>query len=519
MGSPEISGSFITVLEDAFVRHADRVCTSFRGRDLSYREVDSQSARIADTLIKQGFEKGMKGAVYSLNSDQAFIATIGLIRAGGVWVPINPKNSEQDNVDAMLAFDCRAVFYQGHFAAPARQVIEQSRPAPISVCMDDDGTPATPAEPPLVPGGAAGRKPQLGPQDLISLPLTGGTTGKPKGVMLTHGNFCALDFAARSLTDERTHSVWLCAAPMTHVGGRIALAHMSSGSRFVILERIDVQEILKTIEQQGVTDFFLPPTAIYNLLDQPNLDEFDLSSLRQLGYGSAPISIERLKQALSVLGPIMVGGYGQTECPMYISSLRQDDHFVEGQVAPDHRLRSVGRATPISELGILDDRGNTLPAGETGEIAVKGPMVSLGYYRDPEETARVRLNGWHLTGDIGYLDEGGFLYICDRKKDMIITGGFNVYSTEVEGALMAIPGVEMAVVVGAPSEKWGEEVRAQVKLEAGTSLTPAQIIADAKKRVGSVKAPKLVEIVTDFPRTPLGKLDKKSVRLRLQDKG
>ena len=265
------------------------------------------------------------------------------------------------------------------------------------------------------------------PTDLVCIPQTGGTTGLPKGVMLSHRNFCALEYGTREMYGQR-QPVVLCAAPMTHVGGRIALCGLSSGARFVILEGVDPQRVLQTIQDERITDTFLPPTGIYALLDQPNLAEFDLSSLVNFSYGSAPISTERLRMALDRIGPVMRGGFGQTECPMFIARLSPEEHFVNnkrgGELMPDQRLRSVGRHTILSELGILDDAGREVAAGERGEIAVKGPMVSEGYYEAPEETAKIRVNGWHLTGDIGYLDDEGYLYVVDRKKDMIITGGF-----------------------------------------------------------------------------------------------
>ena len=188
------------------------------------------------------------------------------------------------------------------------------------------------------------------------------------------------------------------------------------------------------------------------------------------------------------------------------------DGDVNGEIAPDSRLRSVGRASIISEVAIVDDDVQPLPQGERGEIAVKGGMVSEGYYQAPEETAKIRKNGWHLTGDIGYLDEDGFLFIVDRKKDMIITGGFNVYSSEVEQTVSAIPGIAGVAVIGVPDEHWGEAVVAVVQLEAGATVTADEIISDSKEKIGSVKAPKRVEFVVDFPKTPIGKIDKKAIR-------
>ncbi len=508
---PDFRRSFLDVLDAALARHADRVCIRFRDETYTYAEVDRLSGQIANALLDGGFTAGMKGAVYALNCARGFLATLGIIRAGGTWIPVNPRNSTADNVEVMLQFECDALFYQQGFEEAILQVCERSTRVSVMVNLDDQSQHAPQFDDWLSGHADAAPTVKVNPDDLVSIPLTGGTTGLPKGVMLSHANFCAFDYAMSSgLNSEDT--VWLCAAPMTHVGGRIALASLSSGGRFVILDKVDLQEIMATIEREKVTDMFLPPTAIYTWLEQPNIGDFDLSSLKRVGYGSAPMSLDKLKQAIEVLGPVMQGGFGQTECPMFIAALRPEEHLVDGKIAPDSRLASVGRATAISELAILNDQGDKLPVGELGEIAVRGPGVSLGYYQSPEETAKIRLNGWHLTGDIGFLDEEGFLSIVDRKKDMIITGGFNVYSTEVEQALMSIPGIGVAVVIGIPSERWGEEVRAIVQPEQGCKLDAGQILAEARARLGGVKAPKSVELTDDFPRTPLGKIDKKAIR-------
>ena len=508
---PDFRHSFLQVIDGAFEKFAERPCVLFNDESLTYGELDRASAAVANALLANGFEPGMKAAVYSLNSARSVIATLGIIRAGGVWIPVNPRNSPADNITIMVDFDCQALFYQAQFADAIDEVTRRIEQQIIVVNLD----PASAGEHSFTDWIAdqAGTAPRIDrdPDDLVSIPLTGGTTGLPKGVMLSHSNFCAIDYAMRVGLDT-DDTVFLCAAPMTHVGGRIFLASLSSGGRFVILEKVDMQIIMETIQSEGITDMFLPPTAIYTWLEQPNVSDFDYSSLRRVSYGSSPISLERLRQAIRTFGCVMQGGYSQTECPMFISMFPPAEHMVDGEIVPDSRLASVGRATPISEVGILDELGNELPVGEIGEISVKGPGVSLGYYRAPEQTDKIRLNGWHLTGDIGYLDDEGYVFIVDRKKDMIITGGFNVYSAEVERGLMSMEGIGVAIVFGVPSEKWGEEVKALVQLEPGADLSAEQIIGEAKKRLGGVKAPKSVEIVDDFVRTPVGKIDKKAIR-------
>ncbi len=503
----------IDILDDACERYADRVCLQFNEERYTYAQVQALSVEVAQALHGAGFKAGMHGAIYSLNSAKAFITTLGIIRAGGVWIPTNPKNSKADNVAVLGKLGCQAFFYQNEFSSVLPQIKANQQDLAIAVCLDEvNGEGGFDA---WLQGAKKGSfNVTRQPSDIITIPMTGGTTGLPKGVMLSDRNFQALCYAiCNDMGRENTQPpVYLSAAPMTHVGGRIVIASMGAGMRYVIKESIDLQDILKTIQDEKVTDLFLPPTAIYGLLAQPNVADFDYSSLRMIGYGSAPMSISQLKKAIEVFGPVMAGGFGQTECPMKITALTAADHFIDGKLAPDSRLRSVGRATLISEVAIVDEQAQPMATGERGEIAVKGGSVSEGYFNDPQATAAIRKNGWHLTGDIGYMDEDGFVFIVDRKKDMIITGGFNVYSAEVEQGLGSIDGVAGVAVIGVPSEKWGEEVKAIVQLAPGTKLTASQIMAISKDKMGSVKAPKSVEFVDDFLKTPLGKIDKKKIR-------
>lgn len=514
MSLPNFNHSFLPVLTEAFATHAQKPCVSFQGTALTYADIGERSCRVANQLIEQGFRRGMKAAVYSLNSAESFIATLGIIRAGGTWIPVNPRNSGKDNQHILRQFGCDALFYQSRFQDTISQFIDEN---PVGIVVSFDQARAGHDLFDAWLANARTRVPavQTAATDLITIPQTGGTTGLPKGVKLSNRNFCALSYGLQARNKGRTPR-HLIAAPMTHAAGRGAVCGLASGIAMVILDGADPQTILKIIEAERITDMFLPPTGIYALLDQPNIAEFDLSSLKYVSYGSAPMSTVRLKDALRTFGPVMLGGFGQTECPLFISRLEPEEHFAKndtrGEFASDERLRSVGRATILSELGIVDEDGRELPARELGEIAVKGPMVSEGYYANAEETAKIRVNGWHLTGDIGYLDEDGFLYIVDRKKDMIITGGFNVYSTEVEHSLMNQDGVQLAAVVGLPDERWGEAVTAYVVLDEGSLLTAEDVIKTAKADIGGVKAPKQIIFREELPRTPVGKIDKKRLR-------
>jgi acyl-CoA synthetase (AMP-forming)/AMP-acid ligase II len=273
--------------------------------------------------------------------------------------------------------------------------------------------------------------------------------------------------------------------------------------------------LLGAIPEHRVTELFLPPTVIYRLLDIPDLGrKVDFSSLKYFLYGAAPMSVEKLKQAIEVIGPVMMGGYGQTEAPASISFLPPDEHFADGTLASDERLSSVGHPNPLIRVEIMNDAHQVLPQGETGEICVRGDLVMKGYYKAPDKTAEAIIDGWLHTGDVGHVDAEGYLHITDRKKDMIISGGFNVYPSEVEQVLWSHPAVQDCAVIGVPDEKWGEAVKAVVELNSGQQVAADELIALCKEKLGSVKAPKSVEFIAALPRSPVGKVLKKDLRAR-----
>lgn len=350
--------------------------------------------------------------------------------------------------------------------------------------------------------------------DVVMLSPTGGTTGMPKGVMNTHRS--AQTFIAHFINsisyggDE--FPVNLAAAPMTHSAGLLAVPCTARGGTVVVLGKPDPALLLGAIARHKVTEFFLPPTVIYKLLDIPGIEKIDFSSLRYFLYGAAPMSVEKLKRAIEVFGPVMTGGYGQTECPASISFLTPAEHFVAGRIAGDQRLSSVGRPNPLVRVEILNDSNELLAQGETGEICVRGDLVMKGYYKAPEKTAEAIVDGWLHTGDVGYLDAEGYLHITDRKKDMIISGGFNVYPSEVEQVIWAHPAVQDCAVIGVPDDKWGESVKAVVELSPGQAVGADELMALCREKLGPVKSPKTVDFTAALPRSAAGKVLKKDLR-------
>jgi acyl-CoA synthetase (AMP-forming)/AMP-acid ligase II len=305
--------------------------------------------------------------------------------------------------------------------------------------------------------------------------------------------------------------VYLALAPLTHAAGVLCFPVLALGGEIVIMRSPDVGGFLRLVEQHRVTHTFLPPTLIYMVLGHPDLESTDLSSLQCFWYGAAPMSAARLEEALARIGPVMAQLFGQTEAPMMISVMPPAEHFLaDGSIARE-RLSSAGRPSPLVTVAILDQDGHVLPTGETGEICVRSSLVMAGYYKNAEATAEASAHGWHHTGDIGYLDDDTYLFIVDRAKDMIITGGFNVYSIEVEQAVMEHPAVQDCAVIGLPDDKWGERVVAVLEVREGQHVSADELTAFVKERIGSVKTPKQIEIWPDLPRSKVGKVLKSDI--------
>ncbi|WP_253901447.1 AMP-binding protein [Arthrobacter sp. PAMC 25486] len=360
-----------------------------------------------------------------------------------------------------------------------------------------------------MPNEAAQREP-VG--DLAMIVGTGGTTGKPKGVMLTTRNLETMTAIVLMSYPFEGWPVYLALAPLTHAAGVLCFPILARGGEIVIMPQPDIAEFAVLLERHRVTHTFLPPTLIYMLLGLADLDVRDLSSLQCFWYGAAPMSVSRLEEALHRIGPMMAQLFGQTEAPMMISTMSPAEHFLpDGSIAVA-RLASAGRAAPLVTVAVMDDAGRALGQGERGEIVVRSSLVMAGYYKDAAATADVNRFGWHHTGDIGYLDGEGYLFIVDRAKDMIITGGFNVYSAEVEQSIMRYPGVRDCAVIGLPDAKWGEQVTAVVQIDPAVPVDVEALRLFVKRELGSVKTPKVIEVWTDLPRSKVGKVLKAEIK-------
>ncbi|HET6940408.1 MAG TPA: AMP-binding protein, partial [Nocardioides sp.] len=429
----------------------DAPCLTTDGETRTYAEVQELSRRIAAALARQGIAPGDTVAILSANDPVAFTTVFGISRLGAVWCPINPRNEAAENRELLDLFDCKALVFQASYAGLVARIRDDLPALTTLVCLDAEVDGALTWTEFLGAGSASSDADSSSNQpiddrgasfdgerdahDLAMIVGTGGTTGRPKGVELTGTNLETMSAITLMSYPFEGRPVYLALAPLTHAAGVLCFPVLVLGGEVVVMRTPDVGAFLEHVERHRVTHTFLPPTLIYMVLAHPALDSTDLSSLQCFWYGAAPMSATRLEEALTRIGPVMAQLFGQTEAPMMISTMAPRDHFLEDGTVARERLSSAGRPAPLVTVQIMAEDGSLLPLGERGEIVVRSSLVMAGYHRDPEATAAASAHGWHHTGDIGFLDEDNFLHIVDRAKDMVITGGFNVYSTEVEQAL------------------------------------------------------------------------------------
>ncbi|HET8962215.1 fatty-acid--CoA ligase FadD8, partial [Nocardioides sp.] len=358
----------------------------------------------------------------------------------------------------------------------------------------------------------------LPPDHIVSIAYTGGTTGKPKGVIGTAQTMATMTQVQLAEWEWPEAPRFLMCTPLSHAGAAFFAPTVVKGGSLYVLSRFDPAEVLRTIEEQRITATMLVPSMLYALLDHPDSRTRDLSSLETVYYGASAINPVRLREAIDRFGPIFAQYYGQSEAPMVISYLAKGEH-------DEKRLSSCGRPSALLRTALLGEDGSPVPVGEPGEICVAGPLLAGGYWNLPDETAETfRDDGWLHTGDIAREDEDGFWFIVDRTKDMIVTGGFNVFPREVEDVVAEHPSVAQVGVIGTPDERWGEAVTAIVVLrddvpadqESVAALT-AEVQALVKERKGAVQAPKRVVVADSLPLTGLGKPDKKALRAQYWD--
>ncbi|MCK1315419.1 fatty acid--CoA ligase [Bradyrhizobium sp. 23] len=482
----------------------DAIALSFEGRETSYRALDELSNQVANGLLATGVRPASRIAILDRNSDIFFQVLLGAAKVGAVLVPINARLAPPEIAFAVNDAQTEILFVGEAFEKIINQIQDQLDTIRQIIVLDSRYLNWRDAQP-LTEAGLS-----VSPDDVCLQLYTSGTTGYPKGVQLSHANFPLKpikDWKAWSSDD-----VMLLAMPLFHIAGvGTGVFGLVAGLKTIVLREFAPSVVLETIERDRITTTFLVPAMVLAVLAERDVEKFDLSSLRQILYGASPIPLELLRKSLRVFrhtGFFQV--YGLTETTGVITVLRDADH----SAGDDELLRSCGRAIEGVELRVIDALGKSLPARQVGEVVCRSSQNMRGYWNRTDDTASTLRNGWLHTGDAGFLDEDGYLYILDRVKDMIVSGGENVYPAEIESALYGHADIADVAVIGVPDDRWGEAVKALIVLKPDRSPDPAGILHFARERLAGFKIPKSIDFLNELPRNPSGKILKRLLRER-----
>ena len=492
--------------------HGEEIQQIFGEKRSTFAQYRTRSLSLASAVFKAGLRNQDRLSILAMNCPE-YMEVIGAAEVSPfIIAPVNYRLAAPEILYVLRDAAPRLLIFEKQYETVVDALRSQVTSIEHFVCLGAAAPPwAHEYEMFLSNGSPDG--PPLRPQstDIHSILYTSGTTGRPKGAMLTHEGALAVSEAwAYELAADLGDKV-LLSMPFFHIGARSqGMAVTYRGGTLVVHRSFDAREVVRTIERERVTQVHLAPTLVQQVLDLPDIDQYDLSSIKTLNYAAAPMPLTVLKRAMKRFGNVLINGFGQTEGGG--TSLRKRYHRPEGSPKDLKRLTSIGQAICDTELRIVDELDNALPIGAVGEICFKSSQSMLGYWNNSVATIEALRGGWLHTGDMGYVDEDGFVYLADRKKDMIISGGENVYSREVEEALMSHPAVTDAAVIGVPDARWGEAVKGVVVLKPGVALTAEALIAHARNFIAAYKCPKSVEFVGELPRLPSGKVSK--LRLR-----
>jgi fatty-acyl-CoA synthase len=506
----------------ALKRHGDKPVMHLGETTLTGRETAERISQYVQAFEALGAGTGSHAALLALNRPEVlFILGAGQTQ-GFRRTSLHPLGSADDHAYVINDAGITTLIVDPLFTERAVALLEKCPGleqvltiGPVPEALGDKGRDLVAEAASYEPETLAAKL--LPPDHIVSIAYTGGTTGKPKGVIGTAQTMATMSLVQLAEWEWPEAPRFLMCTPLSHAGAAFFAPTVVKGGCLYVLSRFDPAEVLRTIEEQRITATMLVPSMLYALLDHPDSRTRDLSSLETVYYGASAINPVRLREAIDRFGPIFAQYYGQSEAPMVISYLAKGEH-------DEKRLSSCGRPSALLRTALLGEDGAPVPVGEPGEICVAGPLLAGGYWNLPEETAATFRNGWLHTGDIAREDEDGFWFIVDRTKDMIVTGGFNVFPREVEDVVAEHPSVAQVGVIGTPDERWGEAVTAIVVLredvgrdEAAVATLTEEIQALVKERKGAVQAPKRVIVAESLPLTGLGKPDKKTLRAQYWD--
>ncbi len=510
------TAEFLTISSAVVPDRDALVCGDKR---VTYAELASRVNRLANALQSMGVGRGTTVAVMALNSPEYVETYYACAKLGATLVPLNYR-AKREELDHMVnASETQLLFVGERYLDLVGELRPKFGGVREYICYGppQDGMRAYDE---LVAGAPDDEVfVEIDEEDPSLLMYTSGTTALPKGVVLTYLTLSVYVTNTMNPADPTAeHEVTLLSVPIYHVAGATAIMSSIWGGRtLAILPQFDPELWLETVQREHVTHSFVVPTMLRRIMEHPSFDQYDISSLKLITYGAAPMPYEVVRKAVDVFECGLMNAYGQTESTSTMTYLGPEDHQIPEEEGPERetklrRLRSVGRAMEDIVIAIMDANNEMLPPGAEGEICVTGARIMREYHKQADETAQAVIEGWLHTGDVGYLDEDGYLFITGRTKDMIIRGGENISSGEIEDVLETHPAIEEAAVIGVPDPEWGEVVKAVVVLSEGKQTTPEEVIAHCKEHLASYKAPAYVTFVKELPRNPLGKVLKTDLR-------